>query len=240
MHSPFVFDFILNVLNNGKNYAPPEDVELLRRELKYNHTTLEVEDMGAGSRSGSSRRKAVSKIARTALKPKKYSQLLFRLTKHYQPECIVELGTSLGVTTSYLAKAAPSSQVISVEGSKSIFEIANDNFKKLHLENVHAINGNFNTVLPEILQAISTVDLAYIDGNHRMEPTLRYFQQLLSRSNNETIFVFDDIHWSEEMEEAWQKIKEHPSVRCTIDIFFLGFVFLRKEFKAQQHFTIRF
>ena len=84
------------------------------------------------------------------------------------------------------------------------------------------------------------IDMAYIDGNHRLEPTLNYFEQLLGKKNNSSIFIFDDIHWSKEMEEAWERIKTHPSVRCTIDIFFLGFVFFREEFKAKQDFMIRF
>jgi len=52
--------------------------------------------------------------------------------------------------------------------------------------------------------------------------------------------VFDDIHWSAEMEKAWLEIKSHPSVQYTIDIFFLGFVFFRPDFKVKQNFSIRF
>ncbi len=240
MHSPFVFDFILNVLNNGKEYTPPASIEAIRNELLQNKTVLDIEDLGAGSRIHASKKKSVAQLAGAALKPKKYAQLLFRLVKHYGPRTIIELGTSLGVTTSYLAAAHPSTQVITIEGSEAIAEIAKDNFQKLQLSNIQSLQGNFDVVLPSVIHQLSSIDLAYVDGNHRYQPTLHYFEQLLEKTNNHSILVFDDIHWSEEMERAWEEIKAHPAVQYTIDIFFLGFVFFRKEFKVKQHFTIRF
>jgi hypothetical protein len=105
---------------------------------------------------------------------------------------------------------------------------------------IKSLHGNFDTVLPEVLCAIDTVDLAYVDGNHRLQPTLNYLEQLLQKKSATSIFVFDDIHWSAEMETAWQTIQQHPEVRYTIDLFFLGIVFFRPEFKVKQHFTIRF
>lgn len=240
MHSPFVFDFILNVLNNGKDYTPPTSIEAIRNELLQNKAVLEIEDLGAGSRVHASKKKSVTQLAGAALKPKKYAQLLFRLVKHYGPRTIIELGTSLGVTTAYLATAHPSSQVITIEGSEAIAEIARNNFQKLQLSNIQSLQGNFDAVLPSVIQQQSSIDLAYVDGNHRYQPTLHYFEQILEKTNSHSILVFDDIHWSQEMERAWEEIKAHPAVQYTIDIFFLGFVFFRKEFKVKQHFTIRF
>jgi predicted O-methyltransferase YrrM len=240
MHSPFVFDFILRVLNNGNNYVAPIQIEKLRAELKGKNTLLTLEDLGAGSRLSSSKQKSIGHLASTAVKPKRYGELLFRLVTHYQPKTIIELGTSLGVTTAYLASANPSAEVITIEGAKEIYKLANENFKKLGINNIQAFNGNFDDLLPTIMRQLSNIDLAYIDGNHRLEPTLNYFHQLLQKTGNNSILIFDDIHWSKEMEEAWEAIKNHPSVLCTIDIFFLGFVFFRREFKEKQHFTIRF
>lgn len=240
MHSPFVFDFILNVLNNKNSYKPPVGIEELRANLKRDNRILSIEDLGAGSRTGSSKEKTVTQLAKSAVKPKKFGQLLFRLARHYTPANIIELGTSLGITTAYLASGNPSSKMTTIEGSKEIYNIANENFRKLHLENIQSLNGNFDDLLPLLLKDQSSIDLAYVDGNHRLEPTLNYFQQLLPKMHNDSILVFDDIHWSKEMEEAWAQIKNHPSVRCTIDIFFLGFVFFKQEFKEKQHFVIKF
>jgi predicted O-methyltransferase YrrM len=240
MHSPFVFDFILNVLNNRKGYQIPHEIEQLRKQLLHNSMVLVTKDLGAGSRTAATRERKVRDIARSALKPARYGQLLYRLAKHYHPKTIIELGTSLGITTAYFSKAVPDARIITIEGSEAIASIAGGNFKKLRCENIQLIEGNFDIILPTVIGEVAPVDLAFIDGNHRYEPTINYFHQLLKASHNDTILVFDDIHWSAEMEQAWNEIKSHPSVKGTIDIFYLGFVFFRNEFKAQQHFTIRF
>ena len=240
MHSPFVFDFVQHILNNNKEYSSDTTIERLRTELLHNHRTITVEDLGAGSSVQSSHQRTISQIAATALKPKKYGQLLFRAVKNYQPRSILELGTSLGITTSYFATAHPSAKIITIEGSEAIAHIAQENFKKLGLTNIQLIQGNFDTQLSSAIHQLSAIDVAYIDGNHRYEPTWNYFQQLLQKKQNDTILIFDDIHWSPDMEKVWKAIQQHPSVRCTIDIFFLGFVFFRQEFKEKQHFTIRF
>ncbi len=240
MHSPFVFDFILNVLNNKKGYHPIGVSENLRQQLLKNVSVLKFRDLGAGSRVSKRQQKTVAQLTKSAIKPKKYSQLLYRLVRHYQPSTIIELGTSLGVTTSYLAEANPNATIITIEGSQAIHEIAKSNFKQLKLNNITALNGNFDEFLPSVISQLPVIDLAYIDGNHRYQPTMQYFQQLLSKINNSTILVFDDIHWSPEMEKAWKEIKTHPAVRFTIDIFFLGLIFFKNEFKEKQDFTIRF
>lgn len=240
MHSPFVFDFILNVLNNHKNYEAPNDVEELRKELSHNETEIEIEDLGAGSRLKKTNKKKIKNLATVAVKPKKYGQLLYRLAKHYQPNNIIELGTSLGVTTTYFSFSNKNAQITTIEGSQSIAQIAKQNFEKLKCNNIQLLQGNFDDILPSLLNKTSSIDCIYIDGNHRLEPTLNYFHQSLQKKHNNTILIFDDIHWSKEMEEAWLTIKEHPEVKCTIDIFFLGFVFFKKEFKEKQHFSIRY
>jgi predicted O-methyltransferase YrrM len=240
MHSPFVFDFIIYVLNNKNDYQPSPEIEEVRKKLLSNKTVIEIEDLGAGSRGGLTKQKSVAQIAKAALKPKKYAQVLYRLARHYQPRTIIELGTSLGITAAYLSEACPAAEITTIEGSKSIFSMARENLAGLCCENVEPVHGNFDLVLPDILAKYPQVDLGYIDGNHRYEATMRYFHQFLQNAHAGTILVFDDIHWSEEMEKAWEEIKSHPSVQYTIDIFFLGFVFFREEFKIKQDFAVRF
>jgi len=240
IHSPFVFDFILHVLNNKKRYNAPQEIEDLRSELLRENTSVAIRDLGAGSRVQWSRQRTVGGLARSAVKPKKYSQLLFRLVKHYRPKNIIELGTSLGITTAYFSKANPLAAISTIEGSEAVAAIAKQNFQKLGCVNIQSLVGDFDDLLPKVSEQRSTIDLAYIDGNHRLKPTLNYLENFLTKSHNNTILIFDDIHWSGEMEEAWEKIKAHPTVRCTIDIFFLGFVFFRQEFKEKQNFIIRF
>jgi predicted O-methyltransferase YrrM len=240
IHSPFVFDFIKNVMNDTKEYTCYEMIELQRRKLLRDETIIEVEDFGAGSAAMRSNKRVVNNIAQSSLKPKKFSQLLFRMVQYYQPKTIIELGTSLGITTSYIAKAKDDANVYTCEGAKNIAAIAQQTFTNLNIKNISLTTGDFNDSLPLILSQLKTVDLAFIDGNHRKAPTLDYFEQLLSYSGPSTILIFDDIHWSAEMDEAWNEIKQHPSVTLTIDLFFIGIVILSNNFKTKQHFIVRF
>jgi predicted O-methyltransferase YrrM len=162
------------------------------------------------------------------------------MVQYYQPRTILELGTSLGITTCYLALAKPDSTIITLEGAEAIANKARQNFKTSKLQNISLTEGNFDETLSSILSPLSSINFAFIDGNHRREPTERYFQQLLTKTNNDSILVFDDIHWSREMEEAWAVIKQHPAVRCSIDLFFVGVILFRGEFREKQHFSIRF
>ncbi len=238
MHSPFVFDLITQVLNDQGDYYCYHPIEDLRNALKQDHRVLYIEDLGAGSRKGTSNRRSVGDVAKNALKPRKYSQLLFRLANQMKAGTVVELGTSLGITTCYLAAAGR--KVHSFEGIPDIVAVARENFKKLGLENITITPGNFDDTLTEVLPKIGSIDLAYIDGNHRKEPTLRYFETLYPSLHQGSMVVFDDIHWSAEMEEAWETVKKDPRVKMTIDLFFIGLVFFKEEFLVKQDFTIRF
>lgn len=241
VHSPFVFSFITDVLNDKGAYYCYEPVEQLRAALKQDDTELEIADFGAGSRVNSSKRRKVSSIASSALKPAKYSQLMFRMVNFYQPAVIVELGTSLGITTSYLANGNLKAAVTTMEGAPAVASVARNNFSRLQLENITLVEGNFDDTLAGVLnKLVAPVDFAFVDGNHRYKPTMQYFEQLLAMSADHTIIILDDIHWSNEMEQVWKEVQEHPAVTMTIDLFFIGIVLMRKEFKIKQHFSVRF
>jgi predicted O-methyltransferase YrrM len=239
-HSPFIFNFITKVLNDKKPYADYTKAESLRKRLLSDPGFVSVEDFGAGSVVSKAKHRSIKSIARNAAKSKKFGQLLFRMANYFQPSTILEMGTSLGITTSYLSLACPDSSLITMEGAKEIASLAKQNFRQLELKNIQLIEGNFNHTLPGLLNSTRAIDFAFIDGNHRRVPTEHYFNLLLSHLHNDSILVFDDIHWSKEMEQAWETIKAHKAVRCTIDLFFIGIVVFRNEFREKQHFTIRF
>lgn len=249
VHSPFVFDFIKFVLQDKKDYYCYGPIEQLRQQLLQNSEVIEVEDFGAGSTVIKSNQRVVKAMAASSLKPKKFAQLLFRIVNKYlpaeglpdeRPRTIVELGTSFGITTSYLASGNNKALVYTCEGAASIANIAQQNFNALGLNNIILLQGDFAKTLPVLLDSVQQIDLAFVDGNHRKAPTLQYFEQLLPKTTAQSILIFDDIHWSAEMEEAWATIKAHPAVTLTIDLFFIGLVFVNKDFKVKQHFTIRF
>ena len=239
MHSPFVYGMIREVLMDKKHYPAYDKVEELRSRLLKDASVLEIADLGAGSRTAQSSRRSVADICRTASKPPKIGRLLFRLVQYYQPRDILELGTSLGLSTAYLSLAKKDASVTTIEGSPAIAAKARENFTWLGLENVKQVEGNFDEVLPRVLNA-SNHDLAFVDGNHRFEPTMRYFTMLRDRAQEHTMLIFDDIHWSAEMEAAWKKICGDESVRASIDLFFIGIVLFDSRFKEKQHFSIRF
>lgn len=239
-HSPFIFHFISHILNDNKECIAYSTVENMRRQLLADDTVLTIEDFGAGSSHSHQNNRTVSSIARNAAKPKKFGQLLFRMIQAYQPACILELGTSLGITTSYLSLAKPDATLVTMEGASQVAAIARKNLDALSITNYRLIEGNFDETLQTAINQLPSVDFVFIDGNHRQEPTERYFKELLTRVHNDSILIFDDIHWSREMEQAWETIKRHPAVRCSIDLFFIGIVFFRQEFKEKQYFTIRF
>jgi predicted O-methyltransferase YrrM len=239
-HSPFVYELIRKVLNDKRHFYAYTQVEQLRAALLQDKTMLDIEDFGAGSAYKPALQRSVAQIARTAAKSPKYARLLYRLVNHFSCTNIIELGTSLGISTAYMAMANSFAQVISCEGSPAIAETARENMQRLALTNVQVITGPFETSYPQALAQMPVIDLLFIDGNHRRNPTVDYFEKALPKLGDHSIVVFDDIHWSAEMEQAWQDIKSHERVSESIDLFFIGIIFLRKEQKVPQHFTIRY
>jgi predicted O-methyltransferase YrrM len=239
-HSPFVFSLITKVLNDKRHFYAYDQVEQLRQLLLRDEKVLEVEDFGAGSSIMQKKERRISQIARHSAKAPRYARLLYRLVNHFSCSHIIELGTSLGISSAYMALANNFSHVITCEGSHAIAQKARENFNLLQIPNITLLEGTFEKTFPEALAQMPQVDLLFVDGNHRREPTLAYFQQALEHIHENSIMVFDDIHWSRDMEAAWEEIKQHPAVSETADLFFLGLVFFRSGQKAPQHFTIRY
>lgn len=239
VHSPFVYELLLSTIYNKRNFYAYLQNEKLRNALSLSDEKLECIDLGAGSQVKNVSKKSVKDIVSSAAKPPKYAQLLFRLVNHFQPTTILELGTSLGITSAYMSSANSKSKIITIEGCKEIAEVANKNFQKLELKNIEQVVGNFDEVLPDVLKKIDQLDFVFFDGNHRKDPTISYFKQCLEKANEQSVFVFDDIYWSSEMTEAWEEIKKHEKVTVTLDLFFMGIVFFRKE-QVKEHFIIRY
>lgn len=236
VHSPFVFDLVTKCFYDGKKYPQYSRLKNYRKSLLQNHGTIEVIDFGAGSKVFKSNKRAVSKIAKTAGITQKRAELLFRAVNYFRPGSILEIGTSLGLATSALSLGNQAAKTTTLEGCPETVKIAQSEFQKWHLENVTFIVSEFDAALSNF--RLSTFNLIYFDGNHQKEATLRYFDLLLPTVNNDTVWIFDDIHWSPEMEATWEIIKKHPGVTVTIDTFQWGFVFFRKE-QEKEHFVIR-
>jgi len=238
VHSPYLADFIDQVFLAKKLPNDVGHIEDLRKDILRSKEVIEVEDLGAGSHKTKGRLRNVSEIGRYALKKQKDAAILFRTAEYLKAKTILEMGTSLGTTSLYLS-SVPNSQVFTMEGCPNTLALAEDHFAQFGRQNITSILGDFYKTLPELLERIDSIDLAFVDGNHQKEPTLFYFELLLPKLHNNSLLVFDDIHWSPEMEAAWETIKADPRTIITVDIHRMGFVFFRKEMTA-KHFDLRY
>jgi predicted O-methyltransferase YrrM len=238
VHSPFVFNLLTKCFYDRKSKPEYAILKEYRNSLLENKNTIEVTDFGAGSRVFKSNTRLISKIAKTAGISPKRAQLLFRIVNYFKPDTILEIGTSLGLATSALSFGNPKASIITLEGCPETAKQAQMQLEKFGYNNVECVVTEFTSYL-EICNLKSKIcNLIYFDGNHSKKATLEYFELLLPTITNETVWIFDDIHWSAAMEEAWEIIKNHPKVTVSIDTFQWGLVFFRYE-QPKQHFIIR-
>ncbi len=212
---------------------------VLRKELLKNRTTIEVNDLGAGPGERIVVKRKISDIARSSTQPDKYGLLQYRLVRQVKPQTILELGTSLGFTTSLLAKALPETRIITIEGCENTAELARENFKRLEINNIVQITGSFDEVLDGVFKLYQPIDYIFFDGNHRMAPTLNYFLKSLNHASENAVFVFDDIRWSDQMETAWEEIQKHPGIKLSADLFTMGILMFDKTLPPGR-FRIRY
>lgn len=238
LHSPFLFYLYNTAINTRKEFYAFEPIESLRKKSLNNHKVIEVCDLGAGSTSLNNKIRSISDITKISVKNTKTSQLLFRMAWFMKPNNIVELGTSLGFTSAYLASANPKSRLYTFEGCPETANLAQNNLQRLKLENIEIVRGNIDITLEPKLEKLTMVDMAFIDANHRYEPTLRYFNQLINKCHEGSFMVFDDIHWSKEMGSAWKEIIQDQRVTISLDLFHVGIIFFRKN-APKQHFKLK-
>ncbi|MBY0425439.1 MAG: class I SAM-dependent methyltransferase [Cytophagales bacterium] len=237
VHSPFLFNFYSDMLS-GKQYYDFENIEKQRAELLQNTDILEIMDLGAGSGKLHAHKRQIKQIAENSEKPRAQAQAIFQIACHAKPKTMVELGTSLGITTMYLASVDRRSTVHTFEGCPNTLGKAKENFNRWGYTNIQPHLGDFATTLPNYLNTRPKLDVVFFDGNHKYLPNIQYFEWCLPYTHNDTFFVFDDIYWSHEMEKAWKEIQNHPSVRVSIDFFHFGLIIFKKELTPQK-FTLK-
>ena len=238
-HSPFVYKLVDEVIYDFNPKTEYTGIEEQRKKLLNDDTAITVTDLGAGSHLNKNRVKKVREIAKNALKTPRLAQLIYRLAKDSGASNLLELGTCLGITTAYLSKARPDAEIITIEGCPETAKKAYENFQDLGLENVELQVGNFDELLTRVIAEFPQLDFVYIDGNHRKDATLNYFNWCLPKVHENSLLIFDDIYWSKGMKEAWEEIKNHPQVTVTIDLFWIGLVYFKKD-QAKEHFKIKF
>jgi predicted O-methyltransferase YrrM len=240
VHSPFVYKFITELLENrNEDYYQFRELDQLREQLLEDDSMIEITDFGAGSKVFKDNKRKLSDLARHGISRKKFSELYFKLVNFTNSQFIVELGTSLGLNTLYLARANSKAIVYSIEGCPELAKFAANLFKKQETR-VFLINDTFEKAFPVLLKEIPKLDLLYVDGNHNRDSTLSYFRMALEKKHNNSAFIFDDINWNEDMRKAWEEIKAHADVTLSIDLYYAGIVFFRKEQKEKEHFVLKY
>jgi predicted O-methyltransferase YrrM len=243
VHSPFVYEFVTQVLPHRKSEVGAK-IEALRREvLADQNTVLRFPDFGAGY-GGQAKpflEKTLAQVAKSSARGRREGELLHRICMHYQPKVCLELGTNLGFSTMYQASALKDSLFVTVEGAPELMNLAMAHASMLRVPmKLNPEVGEFDEVLDRLLEKQGLrPNYVLMDGNHRYAPTMAYFHKLLLHLPDQSMVILDDINWSAEMRQAWKEIAAHPEVTVSIDLFFMGIAFIRRPQK-KQHFRLRF
>lgn len=235
VHSPFVYRLVTEVLPD-RNDSRFDRIEALRKELLSSNEKITVTDLGAGSKVHQSPQRNVADIARYSLKNARMGRLLHRLAADSQSQHLLELGTSLGTTTAYLASSKK--KVTTVEGCPNIAEKAKTHFTELDMDNINLLVGNFDEILPFFLTNHHDCRFVFLDGNHSYDATMRYYHLLRKKLPDQSLVVFDDIYWSPGMHKAWQEIIHYGQPQVSIDLFHLGLVYFKSD-QASEHFKFK-
>jgi predicted O-methyltransferase YrrM len=228
IHSPFVYDLVSKVFRRKTDPFVILKVELVRKKLISDNRRISVKDLGSRSGSLKTNLRKVSEVARYSAVPVKYGRFLSNMAAEFGQQLIIELGTSLGISAMYLAASCPDSVVCTVEGCPITAGVARQNFVEAGFKNIMVLVGPFEEILPGFATIGVTPGLVFIDGNHRKEPVIKYFNLMAELSDTSTVIIIDDIDYSKEMAEAWDKIRLHKKVSVSIDIFRMGILFFRE------------
>ncbi|MBW6460127.1 MAG: class I SAM-dependent methyltransferase [Bacteroidales bacterium] len=241
IHSPYLYSLIDQVICDQNRIPEIAPVELLRRQCLRSDEVILKTDYGAGAVAQEKQTYPVklSALAGKSLTKPSKARRLFRLARFLRAGRILEIGTSLGITTAYLALSDRNVNVVTLEGCPELSRKAKEHFLQLGLHNVELLTGPFSETLVPALHRLGKVDLVYIDGHHRGNAMLDYFDQCLPFTTNETVIVFDDIRFSLDMEKAWKTVCQRQEVRASFDFFNAGWVLFRKEL-SRQHFRLRY
>ncbi|HSV88717.1 MAG TPA: class I SAM-dependent methyltransferase [Bacteroidales bacterium] len=241
VHSPFLYNLADKCIFSKEISPDFRLLEQKRKELLVDQTEIYVLDFGHGPKKFSVRsgfdpikyRRTVSKIARNSLQTPGMCRLMWRLAKHFSPKNIIEIGTSLGITTTYLSNAAPESRIITLEGCPQTAARAEILFGECGATNVELSLGLFENTLPKALEQLEKLDMVYLDGDHSFKPVIQNFNTLLSYLHSGSVLVVDDIRWSKSMKEAWIEMASHPMVTLAVDLYKAGIIFFNPGLSKQ-------
>ena len=239
VHSPFVYDFIENIFEKTTYLPPLSQIERERKNLLKDQRIFSKIDFGAGSKKGKNALRMVSEEAKHSLTPAWQCRFLFNLVQHYKPENMVELGTSLGISTLYQALGNPKARFWSIEGNHFIHTQAKRTIEKFELEIPPILLlGSFRQHLKTCLDQLGQLDYIFIDGDHQSKSLLDYYQICSSYLHQDSIMIIHDINWSKDMQDGWQRICKEEAVTLSINLYYLGILFFRKGLGQKRDYKL--
>jgi len=234
IHSPYLFEFIHEVVFNASKHEVPAEIRIVHRALRKDRNLIPAGTLGAKSAVDNSENRTVGSFVRSSSVSEKYGAVLYRITRWFKPETIVELGTGLGVSAMYLATGSPQTQLHTIEGSHSRADFSHKLIKRCGLKEVKVHRGELEKKLEELIPDLKERFVAFVDGNHYHEPTVRYVRSLVDLAGDEALIVVDDIYWSKEMQLAWKEVISWPEVKVSIDLFHMGILLLRRDLQKAR------
>lgn len=232
IHSPFIFDLVNEVLLSDDRYYAFESIEEERKRLLRSDKKIIRTDLGAGSQVSGKELK-ISSFAKASLCPEHLSRVLFKLSRYVRAKNVLEMGTALGITSAYLALSEVD-KVVTLEGDPALLEESVAVWEKLGIQNIVGVPGNFDDILGKVIREHAPFDMVFVDGNHQLEPTLRYVEELKPHLSDQAVVVIDDIYWSQGMTSAWEKLKIDPTFSLTADLYRMGLLFKRPGVEKQD------
>jgi len=234
IHSPFMYDLIRFVFRNKKINDDLRKIINIHKQYKKSELIINYKEIGAGSKYTHKKSQKIGEIIKKSSITIKHGKLIYDLIRYFEPTSILELGSSVGVSSMYISQAAFNSHFTSIEGIQEKLEVA----KKISLDlkqNTEFICGDFDAVLDSVVENYDKLDFVFFDGNHKKQSTIKYFETCLNKIHNNSVFIFDDIHWSKEMEEAWNYIINHRNVKVSVDLFRMGLIFFKQELSYEKY-----
>lgn len=232
VHSPFVYNFVDQCLKIDVDEKDRKKLKKIFTQLCEDERIITIDDHGAGSKKLSNERK-VSDILKTSSSKGIYGELLYKLTRHYSPKYVLEMGTSLGIGTTYMHLGSPETHIVSIEGCKNTLGIAQEHLP----ESIELIHAPFQDYFEQVGEE-RKFDIVFVDGHHDGEALLRYMKQLERITHDDTIFLLDDIRWSSSMLKAWNELADMNEFHVSIDLFRMG-ILLRRPQQRKEHFVIK-
>ncbi len=209
--------------------------------LSKDSTVLKVKDEGAGSKILREDKRVVSEIYKSSASSLKYCSLYQKVIKKFKINSVLELGTSLGISTLSFALARDGVRVTTIEACPQTLRYTRSNFNNLGLNNVEFINNTFDSVFDNEILKGRSFDMIFLDGNHQYRSTLNYYHYINENlSAGQCIYLFDDINWTIEMYRAWKEISAMNRKYLRINTGRQGIVFRAFDEFLDKEFPINF